>query len=117
MKTLIKIWDCRYIFLFIFCTGITYPWWLTSEKIYIIKDKEVKEKVNQYSSNNEGKDQYLVYTDLTTLKIEDTYWYLNFSSSDLWGKLKVGKSYRIKTYGIRLGWMSWYPNVVSYQEI
>lgn len=61
--------------------------------------------------------KYLVYTDKNTFKIADTSVYFNFYSSDKWGEFKVGATYEIDHIGFRIGWLSWYENIVSFKEV
>ncbi|MFT4245239.1 MAG: DUF1523 family protein [Micrococcaceae bacterium] len=48
-----------------------------------------------------------------TFQIHDTVWYMNFNSSDIYGKLVRGQNYKIKAYGFRNGLFSWFPNIVK----
>ena len=63
------------------------------------------------------KDIYLVYTNAGTFKIEDCWYRMQFSSSDLWGKLRVGKNFRIKYYGWRIGILSQYENITKVEPL
>jgi len=40
-----------------------------------------------------------------------------WNSSDYQGKIEVGKTYNIDTYGWRLGFLSWYENIVGVDEV
>lgn len=62
-------------------------------------------------------DQYLVYTDVDTYKIEDTIAYFNYRSSDVWGKLTKGNTYEFTTTYWRAPWLSWYENIVDVKEV
>lgn len=62
-------------------------------------------------------DKYLVFTDKGTFEITDTLMYLRFTSSDYWGKLEVGSTYNVTATGYRVGFLSWYENIVDFEKI
>ena len=61
-------------------------------------------------------DTNLIYTDKTTFKLQDSWAYFRFNSSDVYGKIQVGETYDIKAYGWRFGLFSWYENVISFDK-
>lgn len=61
-------------------------------------------------------NQYLVYTDKETYKVEDTLAYFNFRSSDVWGKLVKGSTYEFTTTYWRVPWLSMFENIVDVKE-
>ena len=62
---------------------------VTEETITItVTDKSVK--------RYDDKDKYLIYTDEGTYEITDTVAYFRYNSSDLYGRMKVGKTYKCK---------------------
>lgn len=66
-----------------------------------------------------GKDmssKYLVFTDKKVFQNTDALFHLKFSSSDLQGRLKVGRTYKLKTYGWRIPFLSTYENIVSIED-
>jgi hypothetical protein len=73
---------------------------------------EGKERITQ-SVGNEIESFYLVYTDKGTFKLEDDLFRGNFYSSDVYGKLKQDSTYKFKTSGYRIGFMSEYPNIIE----
>lgn len=73
---------------------------------------EGKERITQ-SVGNTIESFYLVYTDKGTFKLEDDMFRGNFYSSDEYGKLKQDSTYKFKTAGYRIGWMSSYPNIIE----
>jgi hypothetical protein len=73
---------------------------------------EGKERITR-SVGNEIESFYLVYTDKGTFKLEDDIFRGNFYSSDVYGKLKQDSTYKFKTAGYRIGWMSSYPNIIE----
>lgn len=76
---------------------------------FTVEDKAIK----RYSDD----DKYLVYTDNGTYEITDSLVYWRWNSSDLYGKIKVGKTYEAKVYGWRIPIFSSYKNIVSVEEV
>ena len=56
---------------------------------------------------------YLVFTEGETLKNADSIMYFKFNSSDLYGMLKEGTTYKFGIYGWRIPILSSYRNIVS----
>jgi hypothetical protein len=73
---------------------------------------EGKERITESVGNN-IESYYLVYTDKGTFKLEDDMFRGNFYSSDVYGKLKQDSTYKFKTAGYRIGFMSSYPNIIE----
>ena len=71
----------------------------------VVTDKMVKD------------DVYLIYSEDTTYEITDSWLYPRFDSSDLYGKIQVGESYRIVVGGSRIPFLSWYPNIYRADKI
>jgi hypothetical protein len=40
-----------------------------------------------------------------------------FNSSDFYGNLKVGETYKITVYGYRFPLFSWYENIIKYEKV
>jgi hypothetical protein len=73
-----------------------------------ITDKAVK--------NSKEKSTYLIFTEdknrtVHVFKDTDSFIRGKFNSSDIYGELKVGKTYDIETYGIRIPFLSRYENI------
>lgn len=60
---------------------------------------------------------YLIYTNEGTFKIEDSLIFGRFNSSDVYGMMRKGKYYRIKTFGIRSGFLSSYKNIIEVEAL
>lgn len=69
------------------------------EETIVVTDKMVKD------------DVYLIYSENTTYEITDSWFYPRFNSSDLYGKIQIGESYKITVGGSRIPFLSWYPNI------
>lgn len=90
---------------------------LVSRPIYIygigVKTLDVSiNKAERVTATDGRSSKYLVYTDKGVFEITDTWWYLQFRSSDLYGKMVGNSNKTIKTVGPRFGFLSWYPNIV-----
>lgn len=66
-------------------------------------------------SGNSGK--YLVYTDKTTLEVSDTWIFWRFDSSDVYGRIQIGKTYTATLQGYRVPFLSWYQNILDPSEV
>ena len=60
-------------------------------------------------------NEYRVYTSGQTYTVEDYYGSQGsrFDSADLYGRIKVGETYIIKSYGYRVPWASTFWNIQS----
>ena len=78
---------------------------------------KVTDKERIVETDNEGRVEsfYLVYTDKGIIKLEDDIFRGNWSSSDVYGKLKNDSSYTFTTTGFRFGLFSMYPNIIEVQ--
>lgn len=57
--------------------------------------------------------KYLIYTKTTTYEDTDNLFHTKFSSSDLYGRIRVGSTYRCQVTGVRVPLLSWYQNLIS----
>jgi hypothetical protein len=71
-----------------------------------------KENVIQNKSS-----KYLVYTDVTTYEITDSWIHWRWDSSDVYGNMQVGKTYTATLQGYRVPFLSMYQNVIDPKEI
>lgn len=105
MKTLLLLLFGFVVLLF------AYPvlYWTSTETVIVtITDKE------RVVSDNESK--YLIFTENLVMKNTDSWLFLKFNSSDIYGKLKIGETYKIKKAGWRNKFLSWYPNIISVEK-
>jgi hypothetical protein len=72
-----------------------------------------KERITQ--SAGEGvSSKYIVYTEEgEVFENTDSMLFGKFNSSDVYGKLRKGKRYRVSVAGWRVHWMSSYRNIIS----
>jgi hypothetical protein len=68
------------------------------------------------TSNSDGGSEMLVYTDCGTFVVEDNF-ISGFNSADLYGSIQPGKTYKIKSGGVRVGPLSMFPTILEAKEI
>lgn len=61
--------------------------------------------------------RYMVYTPDEVFENVDSFMHFKFNSSDYNNKLLPGKTYKLTVYGWRIPLLSWYRNVINYEEI
>ncbi len=83
-----------------------------------ISDKGIV--VESYGSGESAgtMSHYMVYTtDGQAIKNTNCIWFWKFKSDELQGKLKKGKKYKIKTWGMRIPWLGMYKHIISATEV
>ncbi|MCD6435786.1 MAG: DUF1523 family protein [Clostridiales bacterium] len=60
---------------------------------------------------------YLIFTDKEVLMNADSWFWLKFNSSDIYGNLKIGKTYKFKVYGWRIRILSAYRNILKVEPV
>lgn len=83
------------------------------EEIGTVTDKGVKRSGND--------DKYLVYTkdengNSQVFEVTDNILAGRFNSSDVYAEIEIGKTYKFTVGGSRNQFMSWYPNIYSFEE-
>jgi hypothetical protein len=99
-----------FLVIFVLCI-IGYPtfYYVSADTIEItVKDKE---RVVDGSSDNMNS-RYLIYTTDEVFENVDALLFLKYNSSDVYGKLEVGKTYTVKVAGWRVKFFSWYRNII-----
>jgi len=82
----------------------------TSEYVdVVVKDKE---RVCE-GSGSMMSCRYLIFTDSEVFENVDSWWHFKFNSSDIYAKLNKGKKAKIKVYGYRVPFLSWYRNITK----
>lgn len=99
----------RYLFIIIFITFIfniiLYFVSVFSKEITVNKVYDIRRTLMFEDSNN---NSYIV----------SNVWYLGrFNSMEEWNKLEVGKKYRIKGFGYRIGFLGMYPRIYDINPI
>lgn len=80
-----------------------YAYSQTHERTCTVSEKYVK--------NSGQNSKYLIVCGDETYKIEDDFIILKFNSSDMYAKIKVGNTYKLKTKGMRIQLLSEYENI------
>ena len=89
------------------------PYW-TEEKVTITITE--KERVT-YNDGDSVTSKYLIFTEHETFENVDSLVRFKFDSSDLYGKLKDGQTYKATVYGFRVKFLSMYRNIVTVEEV
>ncbi len=90
------------------CPAISYS--TVDHTVIKIEEKE--------RANTKGGGYYLVFTGQKgVMEISDSLWFWRWDSSDLYGKLKVGEYYYVKTEWFRFGLFSMYPNILEAEHL
>ena len=84
------------------------------EEIGTVTDKGIKRSGDE--------DKYLVYTkdengESQVFEITDSILAGRFNSSDVYAEIEIGKTYEFTVGGSRNQFMSWYPNIYSFEEV
>jgi predicted membrane protein len=87
---------------------------VTNEYTATVTDKVVK--------NSKEHSKYLIFTeaengDVRVFKDTDALFRGKFNSSDIYGEIKVGKTYQFKTYGFRIPFLSFYENITDVDKV
>lgn len=78
---------------------------------------EDKERVCDSSSDGDSECRYLIFTDNGTYQVTDSWAFLRFNSSDVYGRLKEGRTYDAEVVGWRLPLLSRYKNIIEADEV
>lgn len=77
----------------------------------------VTDKERVCSGGDRTDCKYLVFTDGTTYRVQDSLLAGRLTSSDFYGRIKVCHRYRITYYGFRFGLTSSYPNLTEADDL
>ncbi len=67
--------------------------------------------------NTEGSSKYLVFGEKEVYQNTDSLWNGKFNSSDFYRDIEPGKTYRFRVYGWRVPFLSWYRNIIAYEQV
>lgn len=96
------------IFLF-FAVMINVISYMNSDQVvFTVTDKQAKLVCDGEDSCS---NKYMIYTDRTTYEITDSVLLFRFDSSDVYGGIKIGETYRADAYGWRIPFFSMYQNL------
>ena len=111
-------------FLFALMSGVLFscggPSVANSEEELITATVSGKEHVVDYDEGDPETGEepskhsyYLIYTDKEVFKIEDSLIFGQFNSSDVYGMIAEGETYKFKVFGLRIPFLSTYRNIVG----
>lgn len=89
-----------------------------SHETITVSDKGVV--VNAYSTGEGGGavSRYMIYTtNGQAIANTNNIWFWKWRSDELQGKLKKGRKYKIKTWGVRIPWLGLFKHIISATEI
>lgn len=86
------------------------------EVVAVVTDKE---RVCESSTDGTGSQtcRYLVYTDAGTFRLTDSILIGRFDTSDVYGRIRRDRRYRMTVYGWRFGCTSSYPNIDTIEQV
>jgi hypothetical protein len=106
-------WILTFVAIVVFvggCVAIVAPSYFERETV--TTEVISKERVCDSDGNGGVDCKYLVFTEAGTFQITDAiFGTVRFNSSDVYGKIREGRTYTIVSYGWRLPFLSMYPNV------
>jgi len=76
-------------------------------------EKEITIKEKYVANNNNNFYYYVISDDNKIYNITDVWWKGEFNNADDYAKLNVGKTYRVKGYGIRVPFLSIHYKIYS----
>ena len=77
---------------------------------------ESKERIST-GSGDTLSHKYLIFGESSVFENTDALLHGKFDSSTMQAKIKVGNKYRVKTYGWRVPFLSWYKNIIEVEEL
>lgn len=100
-------------------TVVSLPWTGPHLSRDVYEHARVTDKTVKRSGN---KDTYLVFAKFpdNSVKVfenKDSLLEFKFDSSNVQGKVEVGREYTIRTYGFRIPMMSMYENILGVEEV
>jgi hypothetical protein len=102
-----------FIFVFAVFSTLLYKCGRYTKKETITTKVVDKERITKSDGDGNIDSYYLIFTEAGTYKLEDELMYLNFNSSDWYGKLRSDSTYTFDVIGYRIGFLSEYPNIVG----
>ena len=97
-----------FIFLVVFflVTSMVYSYFTSFEKIITVKEKDSM-RTGKYGKNIVSDTDGNVYT------IENSMFYDFFTAMELFTKIELNQSYKVKGFGYRIPILGIYPNIIS----
>jgi len=98
---------------FLLC--IPYVFLTGHQEVEILSKERVDPKPSH--SKKDSPSQYIVYTKQGPFKVTDTWWYLHFKASNVYGEMNEGKKYDVKTFGMRIPFFTMYKNIIKVKPL
>ena len=97
-----------FIFMVVFflITSMVYSYFTVFEKIITVKEKDSM-RTGKYGKNIISDTDGNVYT------IENSMFYDFFTAMELFTKIELNQSYKVKGFGYRIPILSMYPNIIK----
>ena len=73
--------------------------------------------VDKTVTHTENDSKYLIFTNNEVFEEDDELFRGKFNSSDMYGQLKVGGTYRVKVLGFRIPFLSMYRNIIEVEPV
>lgn len=68
-----------------------------------------------------NNDHYMIFCEengkFITYTLDDSFWYLQWNTSDIYATIEVGHTYQVKVSGFRIPLLSMYQNIVDIKEV
>lgn len=92
-----------------------------NDREYVVTVTDKERASNGFDGHDRPKSKYLIFcedVDGNPLVFEDTDCWMRgkFNSSDMYGRLKVGKTFTVTAVGWRIPMMSRYRNIIKAEE-
>ncbi len=82
-----------------------------------VKTQRITIKQLKFGADN-SRTQYMIYTkDGQVIRNSNLLFFGKFRSDEIFATLKVGKTYMVKTCGVRVPFLGLYKNIISITEI
>lgn len=92
---------------FLILSSFIYPLATTFEKTITIKKKYTRTR------GRNGDSYFVVDNNNTIYQVNNLLYNLDFNRAEDWNLLEEGKTYKIKGYGFRMGFLDMYPTISS----
>lgn len=80
-------------------------------------ERDITVKVTDKVRTGGDDSKYLIFTDGGVYEDTDTMMKGKYNSSDLYSKIKVGQRYTFHLRGVRSGFFSMYPNILTVKPV
>ena len=84
---------------------------ITVEDKYMYAETKVSSDDEEGTTSSTTRHFIIVSTDGVTYRIGYPIWMPFRSRQTLYGRLKIGQTYNVRTVGMRIDWLSHYPRV------